>query len=465
MNVTQVWRRLRERHRPLHNRGDLPAAAGGLPRSRRRAGRRAARARRRAHRAGERRSPRASSRSTTTSSSRRARRGSRRTSATSSATARCTASCRSVASPRAEVANTIRYRRRKGTVSVLEQLAADVTGWPARAVEFFELLATTQYMNHVRPHAQATATCATRRASSSPERSRPARSTRSRTPPRCGGSRRAPAATTSRTSASSSGACRRCGSCALAARGRRRLRAPLPLRPARHRQAAVRAPRTEQEITHLAEPLDVPLPLLRRFAARTSPALRQRARAAARDRDRRRRRSDRRRRHPHLRPLGRPRGAGNVGARAAAGRHARRDRSRARPRRLRRGAGRRGDAARDVPLRHRRSPSAAAATTASRTLEQLDTVVPVSGGDPLGPPLTSSTGGGAVEILDSRRYAAPATITATTPAPGAPDRKVVLRSANRARPLLDARRPAQARDGSGHDCRAQRPRARRRRRS
>jgi hypothetical protein len=62
-----------------------------------------------------------------------------------------------IASPRAEVANTIRYRRRKGTVSVLEQLARDVTGWPAHAVEFFELLATTQYMNHVRRTPQATA--------------------------------------------------------------------------------------------------------------------------------------------------------------------------------------------------------------------------------------------------------------------------------------------------------------------
>jgi hypothetical protein len=62
-----------------------------------------------------------------------------------------------VASPRAEVANTIGYRRRKGTAAMLEQLARDVTGWPARAVEFFEQLATTQYMNHVRLHAPATA--------------------------------------------------------------------------------------------------------------------------------------------------------------------------------------------------------------------------------------------------------------------------------------------------------------------
>jgi hypothetical protein len=52
--------------------------------------------------------------------------------------------------PRAEVANTIGYRRRKGTASVLEQLARDVTGWNARAVEFFQLLVWTQFMNHIR---------------------------------------------------------------------------------------------------------------------------------------------------------------------------------------------------------------------------------------------------------------------------------------------------------------------------
>ena len=58
-----------------------------------------------------------------------------------------------LASPRAEVANTISYRRRKGTAAMLEQLARDVTGWPARAVEFFQLLGWTQHMNHVRPEA------------------------------------------------------------------------------------------------------------------------------------------------------------------------------------------------------------------------------------------------------------------------------------------------------------------------
>ena len=52
-----------------------------------------------------------------------------------------------VASPRAAVADTISFRRRKGTVLVLEQFARDVTGWGAwHAVEFFKLLADTQYI-------------------------------------------------------------------------------------------------------------------------------------------------------------------------------------------------------------------------------------------------------------------------------------------------------------------------------
>jgi hypothetical protein len=61
-----------------------------------------------------------------------------------------------IASSRAEVAHTIAYRRRKGTASMLEQLARDVTGWNARAVEFFQLLATTQYMNHLRREHRST---------------------------------------------------------------------------------------------------------------------------------------------------------------------------------------------------------------------------------------------------------------------------------------------------------------------
>jgi Phage tail protein (Tail_P2_I) len=56
-----------------------------------------------------------------------------------------------VRSSRAEVANAIRLRRRKGTAAVLKGLAQDVTGWNAEVVELFQRLATTQYMNHVRP--------------------------------------------------------------------------------------------------------------------------------------------------------------------------------------------------------------------------------------------------------------------------------------------------------------------------
>lgn len=52
--------------------------------------------------------------------------------------------------PRQEVANTIRYRRRKGTLALLELLAHDVAGWPVRAVEFYGLLGWTQGLNHLR---------------------------------------------------------------------------------------------------------------------------------------------------------------------------------------------------------------------------------------------------------------------------------------------------------------------------
>lgn len=53
--------------------------------------------------------------------------------------------------PRREVANSIRNRRAKGTLALLEQLAQDVAGWPARAVEFFKLLVRHQHINHLYP--------------------------------------------------------------------------------------------------------------------------------------------------------------------------------------------------------------------------------------------------------------------------------------------------------------------------
>src|SRR5581483_2449461 len=46
---------------------------------------------------------------------------------------------------RRRVANTIGYRRRKGLPAILEHVAQDVTGWPARVGEYRQLLATTQH--------------------------------------------------------------------------------------------------------------------------------------------------------------------------------------------------------------------------------------------------------------------------------------------------------------------------------
>jgi hypothetical protein len=53
-------------------------------------------------------------------------------------------------SQRAAVANTLAYRRRKGTAAILEQLAQDVMGIPAKAVEYFRLITATQNLNHIR---------------------------------------------------------------------------------------------------------------------------------------------------------------------------------------------------------------------------------------------------------------------------------------------------------------------------
>ncbi len=60
------------------------------------------------------------------------------------------------AGQRALVANTLRLRRRKGTLPVLEEVALAATGWRASAMEFFEHLSTTQHVNHVRLHSLRT---------------------------------------------------------------------------------------------------------------------------------------------------------------------------------------------------------------------------------------------------------------------------------------------------------------------
>jgi hypothetical protein len=341
-----------------------------------------------------------------------------------------------IASPRADVANTIRYRRRKGTVSVLEQLAADVTGWPAHAVEFFELLAATQYMNHVRPHAAATADL------------------RDETRLELAGTFQAgtfdgfahTAEMRSVTSRSGRYNIRNVGIFLWRVQALRLARVPLVDADGsglRFRfdqlgtdKQLFAQKRTEQEMTRLAEPLDVPLPLRLRFAGahlaelcgsgssfllevETSGGIDPVPAADIRICDL----SD----DPAVpgtwahepQPADTHVAVDPVLGRVAFG---------AAP------------AAGETRLATFHYGTALAigggGYDRAKTLGKLNTIVPVSGGDPLGPPLASVLGGGAVQILDSRPYAAPATITATTPAANAPDRTVVLRSTNRMRPLL-----------------------------
>jgi hypothetical protein len=55
-----------------------------------------------------------------------------------------------ILTPRREVANTIGYRRRKGTLALLNELALATAGWPARAVEFTRHLGVSQNLEHIR---------------------------------------------------------------------------------------------------------------------------------------------------------------------------------------------------------------------------------------------------------------------------------------------------------------------------
>jgi len=47
---------------------------------------------------------------------------------------------------RLDVAKTIDYRRRKGTLGLLEELASDITGWDVKVVEFFRRLGRTRHL-------------------------------------------------------------------------------------------------------------------------------------------------------------------------------------------------------------------------------------------------------------------------------------------------------------------------------
>ncbi len=56
---------------------------------------------------------------------------------------------------RAYIANVLAFRQAKGTAAVIEQVAREVSGWSVVAVEFFQRLATSQHMGHLRPGAVA----------------------------------------------------------------------------------------------------------------------------------------------------------------------------------------------------------------------------------------------------------------------------------------------------------------------
>lgn len=61
-----------------------------------------------------------------------------------------------LATQRARIANTIRYRRHKGQQGVLERIISDVTGWSTSILEYMPLLGATQYLQHIRDHQSKT---------------------------------------------------------------------------------------------------------------------------------------------------------------------------------------------------------------------------------------------------------------------------------------------------------------------
>jgi hypothetical protein len=336
-----------------------------------------------------------------------------------------------VASPRAEVANTIRYRRRKGTASMLEQLARDVTDWPARAVEFFELLATTQFMNHVRPHAAATATMrdAQRLALGGTFQN---------------GAFDGQAHTANMRSVATGGGRHNIRNVGIFLWRVQALRQPhVPLTAADATQRRYRfdplgtdrqlftRPRTEEEISHLAEPLDVPLPMgTRRLSVQRDALYGQDLSLVLFD-------------------AAGPVPSGGVRACSLADDPANPGAWAHEP-----GAGD-AFAVIDPALGRVAFPAAPAAGETRRatfhygaalaiggggydrapSLQPVARLERASGGEALDPKLGLVQDGGALQIDDSDRYAAPATITVLAPA--GDDRETTLRAANLQRPLLE----------------------------
>ncbi len=343
----------------------------------------------------------------------------------------------SVASPRAEVANTVRYRRRKGTIFVVEDLARAVTGWPARAVEEFEHLVTTQFMNHVRGHAAATA------------------SMRDAGALELGGGFEAGAFDGLAHTAEMRGVASRSGRWnipniaiflwrVLALRLEGSPLVPADASGRRYRFDALgadmplfHAPRTEVEITHIAEPIDLPIPLTVRWlganrnelygAGRTLELAVATAAGVA--------------------PIGinsiRICNLADDPATPGAWAHEPQpgDKHVVIDPVLGRAAFPVAPAAGETRLATFHYGSAlevgGGGYDRSESIDAMQLVVPVDDGDSaaLAAALVTVAPGGVVEIEDSRRYDMPAFIGASPPAAGN-DAVTVLRSANRRRPVL-----------------------------
>lgn len=339
----------------------------------------------------------------------------------------------SVSSPRAEVANTIRFRRRKGTASMLEQLARDVTGWPARSVEFFEQLATTQYMNHVRTHAAATASM---RGAAGLELRRTnnrafdalAHTAEMRHIDTAGGRYNIPniGIFLWRLDPSHLGRSPLVG---IDGSGTRYQIDPLGI----DRQIYAR-PRTEEEITHIAEPFDVPLGLGVRWTSEHLGAYHGAGLSF------------------HIEELDGPISTAVTDVRicdlsddpnvpgtwahspGAGDTHTALDPLLGRVAFVDPPS---GDDLRVISFCHANAVNAGGGGyDRSESLDAIENLTEVALGQSLVASLNGVADGGGVEIVDNFRYNAPATITATVPPLNANDREVTLRAANRQRPLL-----------------------------
>jgi hypothetical protein len=114
---------------------------------------------------------------------------------------------------RVDVASTVHYRRRAGTLRLLEQLVGDIAGWEGVVVENFRRLGRTWHSLDQAPSLTAGKVASSISDARSARCGRAAPSTSSRTPPTFGATAVATVGTRSRSWRSTCTVCRRCRSC------------------------------------------------------------------------------------------------------------------------------------------------------------------------------------------------------------------------------------------------------------